>query len=736
MSLMKWFRRNNKKVMAVVVIVIMFGFVGGSWLTQLAKKRGNPTVAHYLDGRKILNSEINASQRELELLRSLRADDLLQSQDLFGLFLRELLFGESRSGAQMVNTLKRVARENQYRISESDIYSIYQRSAPGSVYWLLLKAEAHEAGTAIPTEDAGKLLGRIVPQIMPGASYSQFMQALMSRYQMPEDAILRVFAQMLSVLQYAQTSCSLQDVTAAQVAHASAEMRENLDVELAEIRAEFFIKEMPEPTAESIAAQFAKFKDTLPTIVSADNPHGFGYMIPDAVQLEYIAVKLDDVSAVITAPTQQDKEDYYQQHINEFTEATPVDPNDPNSTTINEVRDFTDVESIIDSRLRQSRTDALASDIISTAAELTEADLLDIDQEDMTSAILKDKAGDYSEAAKQLFEKFAVEVATGKTGVLNARTFQEDEYLRRLYVKGNQGSPVPLSRSAFIVEELTGDAAGAPDIAKPKLYENLGPVRDMLGEIIGMVRIIDAKKAHSPASSDVEFAVNGIKIGPDDPNDPNASDLTVFSVNDTVVEDLKKLAAMDLAKTRGEEFKAIAAKDGFETAIDKFNELYGEQAKESPDDPNAFRLQTLSQLQRISSSFLETNALQNEGNPAAEFVARQRAVERLFIDRLYSMIPADSNSLADTPVLVIFEPDLSYYCIKQMSVQKLWKEDFNRGKSMEIYRLDHVSTQSLAPVHFNPDNIIARTNFAWTKTDADKEEADADDPNETEEPTG
>ena len=35
MSLVKWFRKNNTKIMAVVVIVLMVGFIGGSALTSL-----------------------------------------------------------------------------------------------------------------------------------------------------------------------------------------------------------------------------------------------------------------------------------------------------------------------------------------------------------------------------------------------------------------------------------------------------------------------------------------------------------------------------------------------------------------------------------------------------------------------------------------------------------------------------------------------------------------------------
>ena len=39
MNLVKWFRKNNKKVMAVVVVVIMLGFVGGTYLQQLGQRR-------------------------------------------------------------------------------------------------------------------------------------------------------------------------------------------------------------------------------------------------------------------------------------------------------------------------------------------------------------------------------------------------------------------------------------------------------------------------------------------------------------------------------------------------------------------------------------------------------------------------------------------------------------------------------------------------------------------------
>ena len=39
MSLMRWFRKNNKKVMAIVVVIIMVGFIGGDYVRRLGQRR-------------------------------------------------------------------------------------------------------------------------------------------------------------------------------------------------------------------------------------------------------------------------------------------------------------------------------------------------------------------------------------------------------------------------------------------------------------------------------------------------------------------------------------------------------------------------------------------------------------------------------------------------------------------------------------------------------------------------
>ena len=41
------------------------------------------------------------------------------------------------------------------------------------------------------------------------------------------------------------------------------------------------------------------------------NPFGFGYKLPDRVQLEYVALKLQDVKGIVKAPTAEEAESFY-----------------------------------------------------------------------------------------------------------------------------------------------------------------------------------------------------------------------------------------------------------------------------------------------------------------------------------------------------------------------------------------------------------------------------------------
>ena len=133
MSLMKWMRKNNKKLMAVVVIVLMIAFIGGQAFSFLMRGSGGmkDAFAYYGSKQKITHDDRRQAENELKLLEELGAADLLRRQDLRGLLLAELLFTQSRDSAGMMEMARQTIQRNQYRISEKQLHDMYDtRTVP------------------------------------------------------------------------------------------------------------------------------------------------------------------------------------------------------------------------------------------------------------------------------------------------------------------------------------------------------------------------------------------------------------------------------------------------------------------------------------------------------------------------------------------------------------------------------------------------------------------------------
>jgi hypothetical protein len=215
-----------------------------------------------------------------------------------------------------------------------------------------------------------------------------------------------------------------------------------------------------------------------------------------------------------------------------------------------------------------------------------------------------------------------------------------------------------LAQIVFAIDELGVSELGPFDAPKPGMYENIGPLTDMLEKIMALVRVIEAEKASEPETINQTFSTHTLKFEQDE--EQLSED--VYSVKEKVAEDVKKLAAMDTTKSKAEEFVNLAAKDGWESAVEKFNELYGQQSTQDEGDPNVktpkaepFKLQNLTNLQRISRATLETLTVQTAGKPAAQSFLKEREKHRQLIDRLYSLLPQDSNTVDTVPLIIEFK---------------------------------------------------------------------------------
>lgn len=720
MSLVKWFRKNNKKVMAVVVIIIMIGFIGGSSLLQQLTQRRVRTVAHYGSKEQITDLDLSYARQDLELLSVLRADDLLRNQDLRGILLGELLFAEEKISPDLVNYLKQTIRQNQYRISDEQINEIYtsRRGIPPSVYWILLNEETEQAGIRVSNDQVGLLLGKVIPQLFNGASYSQAINSIMQQRGIPEEKILTTMSKLLSILQYAHTVCSDEDVTTRQIENMAAYEQESIDTSFVRFDAISFEEFQGQPDEQQMLDQFDKYKNITAGDVNDQNPFGFGYKIADRIRLEYIALKLSDVRSIIQPPTQDQMEEYYDTHKQEFTEQVRSDPNDPNSPMETRTKSYAEVARDISDKITREKINSTAERILQEAKTLLEVGLsqAQIENEEITTEQLKELSGDYNLVAKQMSDKYKLPIYAGRTGMLSPVDMQNDTYLSRLYSQNSGRNPVALAQLAFAVKELALVQLGIFQPAAPRLYENIGPLKDVMqnyrsdeGTITALVRIVEAERAHPPQSIDVTISRSSMDLEPNQPPQEN-----LYSVKENVTRDLKQLDALEMTKQKAEELTGLLGTEDWDSALKQINDAYKQARSEvepNYSEPNEFMLQTLTDLRRISSIDLDTIKIQNQSDPAIPYYMYERRIQSQFVDKLHSLVPPDANSLDNTPFIMEFKPDLSFYVIKNLEIARLSKEQYEQLKPMLIFRAEHIDSESVAIVHFNPDNILKRMKF-------------------------
>jgi hypothetical protein len=444
----------------------------------------------------------------------------------------------------------------------------------------------------------------------------------------------------------------------------------------------------------------------------------------------------------VPAPTAEETEEFYQARKAGFVRQVPSDPNDPNSPKTQETIPYAEVAQLIADDLMNKRIYAQIDEILQEAILMAEINIHGegLDPKELTTEQLKEYVVEYEKVGPRIGESRGIKVYAGKTGMLGPGNLNTDKYLTTMTVDGHGYYPVALAQVVFAVDELKASELGPFDAPQPKMFENIGPVKDPwaarfsdlddpLRQIAALVRVVKAEKSRIPESIDESYETHSFVF---DPNE-DKSDEQVYSVRKKVAEDLKKLKAMEAAKAKAVEFIQMAKAESWETAVDKFNEMYPAEATEEDEDPNTFSVQTISRARRSTPGRMRAIAAMNKGFPNARLVMLATKLENMFTEQLYSLVPPESSSVSEPNEPVEFKPATSYFCVKDVSVNRVWSEGFGMTKPLEANRLDKIQSQSLSVVHFDPKNIEKRLGLRWVKetdaADANTSDANAADEN-------
>jgi hypothetical protein len=720
-------RKNNTKIMVVVLIIIMVGFVIGASLPVIINQFADriaraKAMAHYGDNIKISEKDYSEARTDLTILQAVLADKYLQiapsptgNINFKTMLLGQMLFPDQQAPA-ISNAMKQSLRRGELQVASSDIdnFFIQLNNAPPEFYWMLLSAEAKDAGCAVLPDQAAGLLRQIINYFGQGRSASQLINYIITQQRVTENQIYNTFANLLAITSYIDIVTTGEDITTGQVRALIGLSEEKTSAQFVKIAVNKTSSQLPEGTDDELNKHFQKYKTFTAGEFSDQNPYGFGYKLPPAVELEYLIVKLDDVEKLIDKPSEEETEEFYRLNSKQppISYQELKDPNDPESERITKTRDYTEVVNSIRQNIVLKRSTKRANMIMNDAVEITEEKLSTVDLSQSPVDTYEEFAIDYSQAADELREKHKVTIYAGKTGRLSRTDLISDPALGRLVVESQGGQGITMDKIAFAIKELGVTQLGRFDVAAPKLFQNIGPVKNTTGSMFALVRIIAVHQATEPQDINLSYSRKFAVVDTTEQSDE------VYNVKDSITEDLKVVKGMEIAKAASEELLALIEEKGWDDAIKAFND-----AREENEDSVIGTLRLATQQGKTRSSLIDEKLmeLRTSDNPIMQKFKHFRIAGTMLTEKLYSMLPEGETEMLDIRKAFKFEPQTSYYVVKDVNKQLATEDKYYQDKNRLALLLDMNRSVSLTFVHLLPENLIKRNNFEFV---TDEEEDD------------
>ena len=717
MHISKWMRKNSKKIMVFVVIFSMVSFVIGYTGLQIFFSllgSDNPVRATLADGQKIRARDFTAAQTELRLLRMVGGDMILLSQGqqgLIGPLLAHLLFPDSQAvaQAQLPIGLKQAAQRGQIPVSPDVVEEFFNEQAPSELVWILLKTEARNAGSIISDDMARNILQNIIPQLAKGIDANRYVQSVISQTGLTEGQIVRTFAELLGVMFYANNVINTQDVTLNQINTMMGRNYEKFNADFVKIPAEWFIDPNSPVDSDEMKAQFEAFKTVLPGSFSEENPYGFGYKLPKRVQLEFMTVLLDDVKTKITPPTNEQLEEYYTRHIEQFRYQEPADPNDPEGEQITKTRSYAESLPQIRNMIEQERIRNLANQIFNDAKAIIEKDFATLNLEQANLEDLQKAAGDYLKTAQDLSQRYNIPIQTGKTGLLSPVDFARDSILQTFRLQFGQRR-LPLSEVVFNVRLDPAEPHRIIGVPMVRPWENIGPMAGMTYDfeagktyqLMTMVRVIDVRPQEIPESMDITYDATGMIVLESQREEKTKT----FSLAEQIAADIRLAGAMKKAQAVAETLTALIEQHGWDEAIALFNENHKAEYG-TPD----ISLQTVTGQTRMAQNEIEQIILYMAANPGSGEFIKDRLRTNVLNEQLHSLLENGQDSTGTIIKPLVVPQTRAAYVVKEVSRLPATEQDYLDNKAMTALQLDMESTAEPALIHWNVKNLMKRLGY-------------------------
>jgi len=373
MSAMKWFRKHNKKLLAIfgAVLMVMFLLPSLPGLTGRGRESQRDQVIGYLTDDQGEKTEILATMRKLmnqrlevmreiginvlcrldysnppilsqfggrpgAVLESLGPGPVTATSLLFFSDLRYALAGRQRLQQQALGWSADKTEYEHYLEYINQLTDIEMNNA--WLYFMLLVEEAHRMGVYATNAQVEQVFEARKIVMQQGVRLQRISDVL-KNYRMTENDLRRAVGDYLSILRYGHMVTSSCTVSEPQLRRRIRDIVEKDKVEGAyvQINADAFLDRTVEPSEKELEKQLAAYKQYEKDDTTDENPFGFGYLLPDRLQVEYLRVdilKAEEVAEgqfdkLPVAEQEQKLQDFWGSHRERFRLHMAPDPCDP-----------------------------------------------------------------------------------------------------------------------------------------------------------------------------------------------------------------------------------------------------------------------------------------------------------------------------------------------------------------------------------------------------------------------
>ncbi|MCH9021477.1 MAG: hypothetical protein IID32_01780 [Planctomycetes bacterium] len=748
MILMKWFRKNKRWMMAILVSFLMIGFGLPSLVNRGQQSARVQEMGTYTDQsgkrRAMTTNMLRNASLELEILRSLGISLIISPQ--FSLFsvnpatnqpripgigavhpvtelaVYQLLFADNRAVLLNQLYLDQLFQRSEWFIDaeRSELISakIKQLTASESnmarIYYLLLLEEANHASWTPSTQQVDVLLQ--VRQHLLGITPLPSIQSLKNQYSITDNDIRRILANFLAIIRYADLIANPLIVSEPQIKKTVRDRFESNTVtgSYVTFTAERFKKQLKDPDQEQLQSHFLAYADTAPRRFTDDNPSGFGYRLDDRLQVEYLRVDLEQARTLIdreyekmsTAQREEKIQHYWKENRRLFQQPIPPSENPENTTPGFRDPDFDEVADQAAELWKEDQAAQRAGQILTRA----KASLQKIPDDPLNPDDLSARAAEFEDFAKTHNDSHPLKVTYLKSEFLSNDTINLiPDFDRTVQQQRNQPDR-SLLNILFNSEPLNQPQERSITLEAPlRLYEPLDQLTALAFDgnpvALFLVRLVAVDLARSPQALDDD--------GRNGPYHPGKTPLEQSRVYQNVLRDYQNLHAYLQTQNYAHSFTKSAQDDWDKALLASNLNLAG------LDEPNQLdpftkplRLATLQQTRQTRQQFLQlTN---NPDNPPSSLIidAIRRQTDMLFEamqlaqDRRTN--PTENFALLERP------KEFTVMVFRDLSIEAPYQNEYIRQKPFVASDTLWTRQALAALVHFNPDNIEKRNSYTET----------------------